>query len=65
MILSAGSEGKLALPPERMGVLSGVKGLSNSGIMGSSSQQTIATSVCDMIIPYLKQEGKQPFNIMF
>ncbi|PIK44618.1 hypothetical protein BSL78_18539 [Apostichopus japonicus] len=51
-----GSEGKLALPPERMGVLSGVKGLSNSGIMGSSSQQTIATSVCDMIIPYLKQE---------
>lgn len=58
LLVFPGSEGKLALPPERMGVLSGVKGLSNSGIMGSSSQQNVAASVCDMLITYLKQEGK-------
>ncbi|XP_063969205.1 stalled ribosome sensor GCN1-like [Lytechinus pictus] len=54
-----GSEGKLTVVAERIGVLSAIGGLSVNGVRGMNSVQGLVSSIMTLFIPYLQQEAHE------
>ena len=60
----AGSEGKLTVTAQRLGMLTAVGNLSNNSVTGTSSVQSLSSTVVECFIPVLQQEGKQFLGII-
>ena len=57
-ILCPGSQGKLTMVTQRIGVLSGIGNMSYNTVAGGSTIQDLAGVVAELFIPFLQQEGK-------
>lgn len=58
-----GSEGKLTSADQRIGVMQGIYGMSFHVVSGSTQVQNLSSSVCELFIPILSQEGKNLFSL--
>ena len=56
-IMNLGSEGKLTVVTQRMGLLAGIGNFSYNTVGGGNSMQNLASSVAELFIPVLQQEG--------
>ena len=56
-----GSEGKLTIVTQRMGMLTGIGNLSYNSVMGHTSVHALASSMVEMFIVPLQQEGQSSF----
>ena len=54
----AGAEGKLSGVPQKLSLVTGVANFSQCSVVGTSTVQTLATTVIELFVALLQNEGE-------